>query len=105
VAPAAGTFGNMGVNAVPGPGFWQLDIALSRQFRVTEGTRIELRGEAFNLTNSLRLGLPNNNAGLTMSSNTFGSVTTDATPPAGVAGGASTNAPARVMQFALKYVF
>ena len=105
VAPAAGTFGNMGVNAVPGPGFWQLDIALSRQFHVTEGTRIELRGEAFNLTNSLRLGLPNNNVGLTMSSNTFGSVTTDATPPAGVAGGSSTNAPARVMQFALKYVF
>jgi len=105
-APALGTFGNMGYNAILGPGFWQWDMALSRQFRITEGQRIEVRGEAFNVTNSFRPGNPQ----LSMSSNTFGTITNDATPPLGVTGqgaatGSSTNAPARVMQFALKYVF
>ena len=98
-APAAGTFGNMGVNSVAGPGFWQWDAAVTRQFRVTEASRFEIRVEGFNITNSLRLGLPNGNTGLTLSSNTFGAITTDATPPG------PTTAPARVMQFAMKYVF
>jgi hypothetical protein len=102
-----GTFGNMGVTDVFGPAFWQWDLALSREFRITEGQRVELRGEAFNVTNSLRPGNPGVNVGAT---STFGLITTDATPPPGVTnpgglGGSSTNAPARVMQFALKYVF
>ena len=95
VAPGAGTFGNMGYNAISGPGFWQWDAAVSRQFRVTEASRFELRFEGFNLTNSLRLGNPN----ATMSAGTFGSVVADATPPG------PTSAPARVMQFAAKFVF
>jgi hypothetical protein len=103
----AGTFGNMGVTDVVGPSFWQWDLALSREFRITEGQRVELRGEAFNVTSSLRPGNPGVNVGAT---STFGLITTDATPPPGVTnpgglGGSSTNAPARVMQFALKYVF
>ena len=112
--PAVGTFGNLGFNSIAGPGFWQWDAALSREFKVTEASRIELRFEGYNLTNSLRLGLPNvvgyngqSTSALTFSSPTFGGITQDATPPAGVGltGGSSTNAPARVMQFALKYVF
>jgi len=104
-APALGNFGGMGYNALAGPGFWQWDMSLSRQFRITEGQRIEVRGEAFNLTNSLRLGNPGGTTTSSMSSNTFGSISADATPPVGVGGGSSTNAPARVMQFALKYIF
>jgi hypothetical protein len=100
--PALGTPGNMGTYTVFGPSFWQWDVALSRAFRVVESQRIELRAEAFNVTNSLRLGNPGIIVG---SASTFGLITTDATPPAGVTGGSSTNAPARVMQFALKYVF
>ena len=107
-APAAfgsvpiGTLGNAGAYAVLGPAFWQWDMSLSRSFRVTEGTHMDFRVESFNITNSLRLGNPVVNLG---STTTFGGVTTDATPPAGVSGGSSTNAPARVMQFALKYIF
>jgi hypothetical protein len=97
-----GTLGNAGAYAVEGPGFWQWDMALSRSFRVTEGTHVDVRAESFNITNSLRLGNPGVNLG---AGTTFGGITTDATPPAGVSGGSSTNAPARVMQFALKYVF
>ncbi len=105
--PALGTFGNMGAYNILGPGFWQWDVALSRAFRITEGTHVDLRIESFNVTNSLHPGNPNLTTG---ASSTFGAITTDAAPPIGVTnpgglGGSSTNAPARVMQFALKYVF
>jgi Carboxypeptidase regulatory-like domain len=105
-APALGTMGNMGVNDLLGPGFWQWDAALSRQFPVREGQRVEIRVEGFNLTNSLRLGNPGTTLG---AASTFGVVTADATPTSGTGAGgttgSSTNAPSRVMQFALKYVF
>ncbi len=91
-----GTYGNLGAMSIFGPAFWEWDEALSRQFRIREMQTIEIRVEAFNVTNSLRPGNPN----LTLSAaSSFGTITTDATPPS------ATTAPARVMQFALKYVF
>ena len=94
--PVLGTMGNMGAYNLEGPKFWEWDESLSRQFQIREGQRLELRIEAYNLTNSLRLATP----GATVASaSTFGNVTADATPDA------ATTAPARVMQFALKYVF
>ena len=91
-----GTFGNMGTYDVLGPAFWQWDVALSRSFKITEGSHLDFRAEAFNITNSLRPGNPGTTVG---SASTFGLITADATPPSG------TTAPARVMQFALKYIF
>ena len=86
--PALGTYGNVGYNSIIGPGFWEWDEAVSREFQVGEGKRLEFRAEGFNLTNSLRPGSP----GLTVSApNTFGRITTDVGP--------------RIMQFALKYIF
>jgi hypothetical protein len=95
-APAAGTFGNLGVGAILGPGFWEWDQAVSREFRIREGQTLNLRVETFNLTNSLRPGNPGTTIG---SVNTFGVITADATPPS------PTTAPARVLQFAVKFVF
>ena len=95
-APALGTFGNLGQSSILGPGFWQWDGAISRQFQVHEGQKVEVRFEGFNITNSFHPGNPGLATG---SANTFGVITTDATPPA------ATTAPARVMQFALKFVF
>jgi hypothetical protein len=54
--PALGTLGNTGRSSVPGPGFFQIDTALSRIFRIKERQTVELRVEAFNLTNSFRAG-------------------------------------------------
>ena len=83
---------------IPGPAFWQLDLALSRNFRVRERQRVQLRGEAFNLTNSFRAGvaLPNAAAGssgvsLALGSLNFGQITSALDP--------------RILQLAIKYVF
>jgi hypothetical protein len=55
---------------------------------VVEGQQVEFRAEAFNVTNSLRLGNPN----VTVSGGQFGRIT-------------SSNGGPRIMQFALKYIF
>ena len=86
--PALGTLGNMGAYTAYGPSFFQFDMALVREFRVAEGKRLELRGEAFNVTNSLRA----NNPGVTLSTpNTFGVILSAMDP--------------RIMQLAVKFVF
>jgi hypothetical protein len=85
--PVPGRFGNSARNSVQGPGTWQLDAALSRVFRVKEAQRVEVRAEAFNLTNSLIKMDP----GVNFNANTFGVI--------------NSSRDARIMQFALKYVF
>ena len=86
-APALGTFGNMGVGTVMGPGTWQFDLSLSRAFQFREAQRLEFRAEAFNVTNSFRMNNPETN----FNSNIFGKVNSAKDP--------------RIMQFALKYFF
>ena len=85
--PALGTFGNLSRNAVIGPGFWAFDLALSRTFNVGETNRVEVRAEAYNVTNSFRATNPNTD----ISSSRFGQIRGSLDP--------------RIMQFALKYVF
>jgi hypothetical protein len=87
--PAQGTYGNVGQASVVGPGYWDWSEAVSRQFQIREGQKLEFRAEAFNVTNSLRRGNP----GVTLSNaNTFGRIL------------ASQGGP-RIMQFAIKYFF
>jgi hypothetical protein len=47
----SGKFGNSGRNVIIGPGLWNLDTALSRIFRMSEGTRLQFRADAYNLLN------------------------------------------------------
>ena len=49
--PAAGTFGNVGRNSIVGPGYADLDLALSRSFAIAGTRRLELRAESFNTLN------------------------------------------------------
>ena len=97
--PALGTYGSMGVSSVRAPGFWEWDQAITRQFPIRETIRMEFRAEAFNLTNSVRLGAPNATL-----SGTYGQITTDqATTGAGT--GVSAGTGGRIIQFALKFMF
>src|SRR5205823_4823042 len=57
-ATAPGTYSNVGMFNLKGPGVFQFDVALSRTFPIWEKRSIQLRGEAFNLPNHLNPGLP-----------------------------------------------
>ena len=57
--PAAYTFGNAGRNTVYGPGMATMDLALSREFTMTEVLRFQLRLESFNTLNRSNFGTPN----------------------------------------------
>jgi hypothetical protein len=74
--PAAYTFGNLGRNTVYGPGMQLLDVALEREFAVTERARFQIRGEAYNSLNHTNLGTPNR----FVNTPQFGTVTEAATP-------------------------
>jgi hypothetical protein len=100
--PPTGTLSLLGKNNIPGPAFWQLDMALAKVFRIVENHAIEFRAEAFNLPNAFRAGIPEavGAAGLaaggsglntTFGSPTFGQITSALDP--------------RIVQFALKYSF
>ena len=54
--PATGAFGNLGRNVVRGLGAWQVDLAIRRQFNLTEKLKLQFRGEAFNLFNHPNFG-------------------------------------------------
>src|SRR5262245_35356654 len=86
--PSLGAYGDVGVGSLRGPTFWQWDQAVSRQFPIGMGQQIEIRVEAFNVTDSLRLGNPITS----MSDARFGRIVSSAGGP-------------RVMQIALKYIF
>jgi hypothetical protein len=88
--PALGTFGDVTYRSVEGPGYWDINMALSRILGVGGSRSLELRLEAFNLTNNFNWGDPATNLNLP----TFGRITN-------IAVGGSP----RVMQFGIKYNF
>jgi Carboxypeptidase regulatory-like domain len=59
--PAAGTWGNLGRNAVRAPGVWQIDPSLKKRFALTERVGLIFRAEAFNVFNGAQYGQPNTN--------------------------------------------
>jgi hypothetical protein len=96
--PALGTLTNMGTNNIPGPQFFQIDVMLSRNFRIKEFGTLTVRAEAFNVTNSFRAGaesngFPNGLSGVNtvQGTATFGQITSALDP--------------RILQFAMKFAF
>ena len=54
-------FGTAGFNSLRGPGIFNLDLGVFRDFRVTERFRVQFRAEAFNSTNTPHFGNPGTN--------------------------------------------
>jgi hypothetical protein len=86
--PAAGTLGDHQNASIEGPGFWTVDLAVSRLISVASSQNLELRIEVFNLLNNVNFGNPNAN----LDAGTFGRIT-------------AQSGEMRVMQFGLKYGF
>jgi hypothetical protein len=98
-APALGTYGNLGMSTLRAANFWEWDQAITRQFPLTEKAKAEFRAEGFNLTNSVRLGVPNSTL-----SGTYGQVTSSQ-PTTGAGTGLTAGTGGRIVQFALKLLF
>jgi hypothetical protein len=60
----------VGRNSVRGPGYATYDLSIFRTFPIRESIKIELRGEAYNLTNTPIWDNPNGN----VNSGSFGQV-------------------------------
>jgi len=83
-------YGTAGRNSLRGPGYFNYDFSVFKSFQIREGTRLEFRTEAYNLTNTPKFGQPNGN----YSQSSFGSVTST-----------FNTAGERELQFALRLLF
>jgi outer membrane receptor protein involved in Fe transport len=63
-APAQNTWGNLTRNgSISGPGFWNLDASLVKRLTFGQRVNVELRADAFNLTNTPHFNNPNGSFG------------------------------------------
>ncbi|MGA3350406.1 MAG: TonB-dependent receptor [Candidatus Sulfotelmatobacter sp.] len=78
-APAPGTYGNLGFDALRGPGRDDWNLALLKNFVISaeRGSRIEFRAETFNTWNHTQFKGDINNGGISINqgASNFGSVT------------------------------
>jgi hypothetical protein len=103
--PRAWTFGNMKprTDAIRGPGFWNLDSSLMKDFHLGESSYVEFRWEVFNALNHQNLGLPNTTFCLPPGPGGETDLVQQAGCTFGLITGVQTDP--RNMTFALKYVW
>jgi hypothetical protein len=68
-------FGSMGRNALRGPGFQAADLAVFKDFNLTERWVLQFKAESFNFTNTPRFGNPNSNVSNMTVNQTTGAIT------------------------------
>ncbi len=56
--PAFGTFGNAARNSLRGPGFFQADLSVAKNFSLREAVSLQFRTDIFNLFNNVNLDNP-----------------------------------------------
>jgi len=93
--PARGTFGNLGRNALRGPGFWQLDLSLFKNIWLGTDRRLEVRIESVNILNHVNLGTPDSTIGVPGNDN----------PNAGRITSTAGNYTPRNFQWGFRFIF
>jgi hypothetical protein len=86
-APAQFTFGNAGTGILVGPGYFNVDLGIHRNFPIKERLTLSYRAELFNAFNRANFGVPNSVIG---------------NPQAGQI---SSTSAARIIQMAVKLIF
>jgi hypothetical protein len=94
-----GTVGNLGWNNITGPGYWDMDLALSREFRLRERQNLQVRADAFNISNSFVPSLASTAAPISPAVPAFAALNSSQFAQI------LTGYPTRKIQFALKYTF
>jgi hypothetical protein len=94
--PSLGSFGNVGINTLQGPGVVNWDLSMLKAFPIGEKRRLELRAEAFNIANHTNFlfaapGPQNSNNATVLGTPSFGYVTAARAP--------------RQIQFGLKFYY
>ena len=87
VAPPVGYFGNAAPGDIYGPGLVDFDMAIYKDFHITEQHKLEFRAEAFNVFNHTNF----NGVSTSVGSGTYGTITSARDP--------------RIFEFALRYQF
>ncbi len=85
---AIGTFGNSGRNILRGPSFFNTDLGLIKDTKLTERVKVQFRAEFFNVFNNVNFNNPGSTVGNTTS---FGKITSARDP--------------RILQMTLKIMF
>jgi hypothetical protein len=88
VSAPLGQFGNSGIGILRAPGYWNLDLSVSKRFATLGRQYLVFRGEIFNALNHTNFGPPQAN----IQSTAFGTIT-------------STIGDARIVQLVAKYYF
>jgi hypothetical protein len=103
--PIAGVGGGPGVNGpfvmplIEGPGFWQADLSLFKEFAITESKRVQFRAQAYNFLNHPLRTFLGGDPNLSANFNAAGALTN---PRFGFA---DNKVGRRTMMFALKFYF
>lgn len=95
LAPATGTYGNVGRDTLVGPGLAELDASLLKTTPLSDRARLQFRAEFFNIANRANFGTPN--------AVVFTSASTVPSPTAGVI--TTTSTTSRQIQFGLKLLW
>lgn len=99
LAPASaspGVYATTRPFTIAGPPVMNIDLALSRNFKLRERQTVQFRAEAFNLSNSVMFGPPTG----ALNNSAFGRIN-----PQIQSSAPGTTTTARIMQFALRYNF
>ena len=95
VAPATGTYGNVGRDVLTGPGLAELDFSVLKTTPISEKAKLQFRAEFFNVLNRTNFGTPNGVV--------YTSASTIPSPTAGVI--TSTATTSRQIQFGVKAIW
>jgi hypothetical protein len=103
-------FGDLGRNALRGPGFMWSDFYLTKWFRLSERLKLRVEAQAFNIFNHPNFALPSNvYAGIPGDRSTqtgFGALTSTTAPPTGLLGvGLGGDSSPRMIAFQARLEF